>query len=193
MIKTICNTKALKDFLYWDFEDAGVRIDVDQKLEKDEYVGIKVDDYYHRKNAVKPIPKAVDFLISVDCSSDAYVLYIIELKGNKKRDSFTAEDIQEKFETTIEAFMKREYADIYCNDRYRYKDVLLYLVSTRFLERARKLGIDHYKDYVALRNKISGNDTVNLDVGLSGKLYNFRGRVLKIERELPPYPVVRKM
>ena len=66
-------------------------------------------------------------------------------------------------------------------------------MSTRFLERARKLGIDHYKDYVALRNKISGNDTVNLDVGLSGKLYNFRGRVLKIERELPPYPVVRKM
>ena len=84
MIQMIETEMKLKKYLHRNIEDAEVRIDTDSKLLPSEYVGIKVDDYYRGQHQ-KITPKAVDFIVSVDCSCGWYVLYILELKGISSR------------------------------------------------------------------------------------------------------------
>lgn len=46
MIQQINQTDGLKKYITHEIEDAGLAVAVDSKLNLDEYIGIKVDDYY---------------------------------------------------------------------------------------------------------------------------------------------------
>ena len=113
MIQMITGDKRLQKYLHHDIEDAGIAIGVDSKLQKTEYIGIKVDDYYAGLHLATP-PKAVDFIVTVDCECSWYTLYILELKGVK--NTVSTKDLQEKFDTTINRFMAAELKDIFAND-----------------------------------------------------------------------------
>ena len=93
MIQMIKMNKAFANHLFWKIEDSGIHVEVDSKLTENEYVGIKVDNYYNGLHMARP-PKAVDFVVAVDCECDWYALYILELKGVSKPSS--PKDIQEK-------------------------------------------------------------------------------------------------
>ena len=86
--------------------------------------------------------------------------------------------------------MNDSFSDIFLNDRFKYKSVKLYLVSDAYNE------VGHFKnhnEYLAFRQKINKRDSLKVDVALSSKLYKFRGKILKIEYDIPPNPVVTRI
>ena len=46
MIKTIKNDAQLCNYTTHQIEDAGIEVAIDDTLDKEQYIGIKIDDYY---------------------------------------------------------------------------------------------------------------------------------------------------
>lgn len=187
MIQTIKQHPKLKRFVHYDIEDAGFRVEVDFQLTDQDYIGIKIDDYYNSLKLSGETPKSVDFIVSVDCDCDAYVLYVIEFKDTK---SYTGNEIWDKFNTTINRFMAEEFKDVFMNDKFKYKDIKLYLVTTA---NKTALKYSNYQQYITIHNKVHGKDTLMSDLMLSGKPFFFRGKYLYINREIPPNPIIKKV
>lgn len=190
MIQQINQTDGLKKYITHEIEDAGLAVAVDSKLNLDEYIGIKVDDYYMGLHLRGEKPKAVDFIVTVDCQCDAYCLYILELKNVKSPKGYTTKDIIEKFETAIDRFIKEDFKEIFLNDKYKYKEIKLYLVTSAY---GKALGQKNYQSYIELLRKINQKDTLTNDWTLSNKLFKFQKRILRIEREIPPNPVIKRI
>ncbi len=190
MIKKICTDKALRQFTCHQLEDAGIEIKVDENLKEEEYIGIKVDDYYNHKGLGGETPKAVDFVVVVDCQCNAYVMYILELKNVKKPGQYTTKSIHEKFSTTINRFIKNEFKEIFLADQVKYKDIKLYLVTKAYQD-AMKHG--NYDEYCRLMLKMNKKDTLNMDMELTSKPFIIRGQVLHIKKEIPPNPIIRRI
>ena len=190
MIQQINQTDGLKKYITHEIEDAGLAVAVDSKLNLDEYIGIKVDDYYMGLHLRGETPNAVDFIVTVDCQWDAYCLYILELKNVKSPKGYTTKDIIEKFETAIDRFIKEDFKEIFLNDKYKYKEIKLYLVTSAY---GKALGQKNYQSYIELLRKINQKDTLTNDWTLSNKLFKFQKRILRIEREIPPNPVIKRI
>lgn len=186
MIQRIKQTKALKPYQHQKIEDAGVAVDVDEKLSEQEYIGIKVDDYYMGLKLQGETPKAVDFIVVVDCGFNWYTLYILEMKDT---NSYTTRDIHEKFDTAINRFLQVDFKEIFLDDRYKYRLVKLYLV--RPFKPAEKYS--NYEEYKKIQEKIRTKDTLAIDQKLGDKIYRFRNLLLRIEREIPPNPLIVKV
>lgn len=185
MITQIRNNKQLKDYCHDVIEDAGVSVTVDSSLGMDDYVGIKVDEYYQNNTKGDNCPKAVDFIVPVDCVNNAYVLYILELKGGKNKN-YTTENIYEKFDTAINDFVKNRFKNIFYADKYKYKEIFLYLVS-EYPPEAMKYG--NYGEYQRIREKLKTKDTLYRDAEFS-RPYEMRGKLYRIKREIPPNPII---
>lgn len=190
MIKAIRDNRKLKHCITDEIEDAGIKIKVAADLSAEQYVGIKVDDYYGNLHLGGETPKAVDYIVPVDCECDAYVLYILEFKNVSGPNLLSTKDIQEKFDTAINRFMKLEFSSIFENDRFRYKDMKLYLVTTAY-KKAMQYG--NYEAYINVLKKVRGRDTLEIDRVLSARLYEFRGMVRYIQKEIPPNPVIQRI
>ena len=77
MIKTIKNDAQLCNYTTHQIEDAGIEVAIDDTLDKEQYIGIKIDDYYMGLNLQGETPKAVDFIVAVDCTCDSYMFFIL--------------------------------------------------------------------------------------------------------------------
>lgn len=189
MLQMIKSEKTLKPYLYYVIEDEGIEVGVEPTLSEDEYVAIKVDDYYNGLHVVAP-PKSVDFIVVVDCSCDAFVLYIFEIKNVKSSAYLRIRDIQDKFETTINDFMQEKYNHIFCNDKFKYKDLKLYLVSDVYGIQGKFQTHQEYRNYM---DKINKKDSLKVDNNLGNKLFRFRGKLYSITYDIPPNPVIKKI
>ena len=187
MISKIQNERRLKDCIRYEIEDEGIGVGVDEKLTHDDYIGIKVDDYYNGLHIATP-PKSTDYVVVVDNSCDSYNLYILEMKNVGDSKGLDIRAIQEKFSTTIENFLSDRFKDIFMNDRYGYKDINLYLVSDAYDEKSK------YKTHEEHRKQLkkAGRDSLKVDIGLASKTYKFRGKKLMIKYEIPPNPIIHK-
>ena len=108
----------------------------------------------------------------------------------KDTNSYTTAEIEEKFDTAIYRFMQDEYKDIFLNDKYKYKDLKLFLVTTA---NKAALKFSNYAEWLKLRDKINNRDTLQLDRYQGTKLYRFRDRICRIEKEIPPNPLIQKI
>ena len=106
MLHQIKDTDELKDYLSYQIEDAGLQVGVDPTLSEDEYIGIKVDDYYMGLRLGGETPKAVDFIVSVDCQCECYNLYVLELKNEKTNSVKSIETFQNIKESQVLVFDK---------------------------------------------------------------------------------------
>lgn len=70
------------------------------------------------------------------------------------------------------------------------KDIKLYLVTSAY---GKALGQENFQKFVELLRKTNQKDTLTNDLSLSSKLFKFQKRILKIEREIPPNPVIRRI
>lgn len=190
MIQKITNEKRLKKYIGHKLEDAGIEVSVENGLTEEDYIGIKVDNYYMGLKLQGMTPKAVDYIVAVDCSCDNYVLYIMEFKKTNSPGGYTTSDIREKFDTAINRFMKEDFKDIFECDRFKYKDIKLYLVTTAYYE---AMKYDNYEQFVRIKKIVENKDTLGNDLYLSMKPFCFRGMPLKIQREIPPNPIIRKI
>ncbi len=191
MISEICKCKSLKKFLRYEFEDEGIKIQVDPTLTTQDYIGIKVDDYYH--DTVRTgTPKAVDFIISVDCQCNNYVVYICEFKNVNSPAYLNIRDIQEKFTNTIEDFMKQRYPNFFDNDRYVYKAFFLYLVSDAYHVSKKFNNHEEYLHYLEVRSDVFKKDTLKVERSLQNKLYRIHGKICRIDYDIPPNPTIKR-
>lgn len=158
-------------------------------IEPDDFAAIKVDDYYAGLKMATP-PKAVDFVVVVDCQCDSFSVYILELKNVNGPDKLNIEDIQEKFSNTINLFLSDTFSYIFLNDRFKYKGIKLYLVSDAYGQVG---NFANHSEYLKFRDKINKKDTLKVDISLSEKLYRFRGKILRIEYDIPPNPIVTRL
>lgn len=189
MINQIVNCNELMNHTCRTFLDAGIEVSVFSELREEAYVGIKVDNYYHSLQMACP-PKSVDFIVSVDCECSAFVLYILELKNVSAPKFLDIKSIQEKFYNTIEDFMKKKFDDIFNNPRYKYKDIKLYLVSNAYQAGPE---VSNHAEYQRLRERMGKIDSLKVEVNLAKKIFLFRNRMLTIQYDIPPNPIINRI
>ena len=188
MVKMIKEERRLAPYLHKKIEDAGVEVEIDCSLSDDDYAAVKVDDYYAGQG-IDNQPKAVDFVVSVDCVCDWFALYILELKDVKSPRRLDIAAIQEKFSNTINLFLSTTFKHIFLNDRFKYRAINLYIVSDVYKE------VGKYPSHaaaMAMREKLNKKDTLRVDLSLSEKHYQFRGKILRIQYDIPPNPIIRR-
>ena len=188
MVSKIKNNPKLKDYLRNKIEDEGIEVEVDARLQENEYVAIKVDDFYNGLHQAV-VPKATDYIVVVDNSCDSYSMYILEMKNVKSPKYLVVKDIQEKFTTTIYDFLSERFKDIFMNDRYKYKPIKLYLVSDAYGVGGK---YQTHAEYINFLEKVNKRDSLKVDRSLGSKIYKFRNQYLRIEYDIPPNPIVRK-
>lgn len=186
MVGTIKRDKRLIPYLKTVIEDAGISVDIDDKFCDDDYAAIKVDGYYAGQRMAAP-PKSVDFVVVVDCQCASFVMYILEFKNVDGPSGLDIAAIQEKFSNTINLFLSDTFSDIFLNDRYKYKDIKLFLISDAYNEVGK---FKNHEEFLKFRSRINAKDTLKVDLALSSKLYKFRGRLLRISYDIPPNPVI---
>lgn len=108
---------------------------------------VKVDDYYAGLRLAAP-PKAIDFLVVVDCECDAFVMYLLELKNVSAPKFLLIRDIHEKFQNTIDDFLSRRFGYIF------------WMISTNI----RKFCCILYR----MRMGLAGNIRILTNIGKSG-------------------------
>lgn len=188
MIKKIKEESRLRDYLKETIEDSGTRVGIDPRLGKDDYVAIKVDDYYAGLRL--PItPKSVDYVVVVDCKCDWFTMYILELKDVKGPEHLNIQDIQEKFDNTIKMFLSDTFSHIFLDDCFKYKDIKLYLVSDAYGEAPK---FSCHDEFLCFRERINKKDSLKVDVALTSKLYRFKGKILQIRYDIPPNPIITR-
>ena len=52
---------------------------------------------------------------------------------------------------------------------------------------------NNYAEFVRIKKLVENKDTLGNDLLLSNKPFYFRGKLLYIQREIPPNPVVRRI
>lgn len=189
MVNMIKRDARLVPYLRKVIEDSGIEVNVDPALKDEDYAAIKVDDYYAGLN-LQWTPKAVDFVVAVDCQCDWFALYILEFKNVNGPDKLNITEIQEKFSNTLNLFLGDTFSGIFQNNRFKYRGIKLYLVSDAY----GAVGTyNNHAEYLAFREKINRRDSLKVDMSLSSKLYRFRGKIVRIEYDIPPNPVITRM
>lgn len=191
MIQKIRKCKELIPFLKDFIEDEGIIVDIEENLDSEQVAIIKVDDYYNSLHLGFP-PKSIDFAVVVDCSCYSYVLYLLELKNVNSPKKLNIKDIQEKFDTTIYDFLSKRFDSIFLNDRFKYKAIKLYLVSDAYNLFGKYTTFEEYKKVQDKKQNIQRRDSLRVDLNLGAKLYKFRGKILHINYDIPPNPIIKK-
>ncbi len=189
MVRQIKACKPLKPYLKETIEDEGICVGISGQLDLEQLAIIKVDDYYAGLHLATP-PKAIDFLVVVDCECDAFVMYLLELKNVSSPRFLKIGDIHEKFRNTISDFLSDRFAGIFLQDRYKYKDIFLYLVSDAYGLSGK---YKNFEEYRKMREKINKMDSLKTEMNLRHKPFRFRGKVLRILYDIPPNPLIQKI
>lgn len=189
MIQQIKSCKQLKPYLKEVIEDEKLEVEISKQLDLAKLVIIKVDDYYAGLH-LAVIPKAIDYLVVVDCECDAFVMYLLELKNVDSPKFLDIKAIHEKFSNTIYDFLSNRFAEIFLNDKYKYKEILLYLVSDAYRLSGR---YKNFKEYRSLCQKINKRDSLKIEMNLGSKLFRFKGKLLRILYDIPPNPIIQRI
>lgn len=188
MIQMIKTEPRLLPYLVLKLKDAGMEVEMDPSLTPEQFAAIKVDDYYAGLKTGMP-PKAVDFVVVVDCECNVFSMYVLELKNVNSPRLLNISEIQEKFRNTIRDFLSGTFSHIFLNDRFKYQTIRLYLVSDAYRIAGK---FKNYEVYQKLMDKMGKKDSLKVDRALGTSLYRFRGRILKIEFDIPPNPIITR-
>lgn len=189
MIQQIKSCRELIPYLKQKIEDEGIEVAVSNQLSPEKLAIIKIDDYYAGLH-LAVIPKAIDYLVIVDCECESFALYLLELKNVKSPKFLDIKTIHEKFETAIYDFLSNRFAEIFLNDRYKYKKILLYLISDAYRLSGKYKNFNEYQKFC---EKINKRDSLKTEMNLSSKLFRFRGKILTISYDIPPNPIIQKI
>lgn len=127
LIKRIQEDPILSKFLCDDCEENGVGINVSPLVKKEDYIIIRVDEYYN-SNLVHNPPKSPDCLIVQHCGGDKFVLYILELKAIATLKTEKLSDIRDKFQNCFDDFMTYRFPAYFYDGDYEFT-IKLILIS----------------------------------------------------------------
>jgi len=124
MIKRIKEHPVLSEFIEDTCCENNVCITFADDVSPESYVIIKVDKYYNSLN-LGNTPRSVDCLIIRKCINGDFGLTLVELKKAKRSSQINKKQIEEKFENTLDDFMKK-FEGLF---PLTFKEVKLYLIS----------------------------------------------------------------
>ena len=129
MLNKIRTKEQLTRFFTNDLQENEVGVIIDEAMPQESYVGIDIDEYYHHIG-LKTIPAIADILLIAQklSQNDQHHIYIIEMKNIRKPKYFDINNIHAKFHTAIEDFMKKQYADIFLDEKYKVERFRLFFV-----------------------------------------------------------------
>lgn len=166
MINVIKKTEQLTPFITDKCEENQICVSMDYNIPKTNYVVIKVDQYYNSLR-LPNTPPSLDCLITVRCTDDDYIIYLVELKNIKSPKGFIVNNIYNKFKTTIEDFMEIKFKNIFHDPEFNIKKLHLYFVTDPYGKRRFTQG------------------TTKMDSLLSRKPFQFQGKLFMLEHSLP--------
>lgn len=150
MISRILRNNTLIPFIEDTCCENGICVTIDEKIDKESVVIIKIDKYYNSLNIEKRPPSA-DCLIIQSCPQNTYGLTIVELKNITSGQGFDLDNLVEKFNTTLFDFIKQKFRTILDQN---YKKVQLIFVSNQEIYK-RDLGL---KMEVLINTRIRFNE-----------------------------------
>lgn len=125
MIQKIKTHEVLKNFVVEECCENDVSVSFHPDFNVDDYVIIKVDDYYNSLGE-GDTPASIDCLIIRKCAETGYGLTLVELKNIGGFRHFRLKNLEEKFETTIEDFIGKRFKNPL---KTSYKKIDLFFVS----------------------------------------------------------------
>lgn len=176
MINKIKHTPALEPHITDQCEENQVCVSMDGDISNDNYLVLKVDNYYNSLNIghLGKTPPSIDCLIPLRCADKQFIIYLVELKNIKSPGGFTVEEIYNKFKTTIENFMGKRFKNIFLSPRHQIKKLFLYFVTNPYGETEK-------------RRRQEGS---KMDALLARKPFKFRGKRYQIQHKLPN-PIIK--
>jgi hypothetical protein len=127
LIKRIQEDPILNEFLCDDCEENGVGINVSEEMKREDFIIIKVDEYYKVHEKSNNRPKSPDCLIIQHCGGDKFVLYLIELKDIKSLKTEKLSDIRDKFQSCFSDFMSDRFREYFYDISYDFSIKLLFI------------------------------------------------------------------
>jgi uncharacterized protein YlaI len=128
LIKRIQDDPILSEFLCNDCEERGVGIDVSDEVNRNDFIIIKVDEYYKIHEKSNNRPKSPDCLIIQHCGGNKFVLHIIELKSSESLSTKELNETAEKFQSCFSDFMSNRFREYFYDIDYDFS-IRLFLVS----------------------------------------------------------------
>lgn len=129
MIDNLKQHNILSEFIEDDCCENGVCVTIDESINEDSYVILKVDKYYNSLN-LEFTPPSIDCLIIRKCIPNGYGITLAELKQGNSSKNFDFDNIKQKFETTLFDFIQNRFSDELFID---YSDIKLFFVSNKEL------------------------------------------------------------
>lgn len=160
MIENIRADEVLQNYLADECCENDVCVTFHEDISRENYIIIKVDDYYNSLN-IEQRPPSLDCLIIRKCLSTGYGLTLVELKNIKSSDGFTVENMKAKFEICLSDFMQKRFKILLDKD---YKHIELFFVSN----------IEIYKRDLGLKLE-----------ALSSVKFKYRSKTLMIKPKMP--------
>ena len=140
MIDKLKSYSELQPFFTTTLLENGVGVIIDPSVNEEHYLAINVDNYYHHLG-LSIIPAIVDLIIvGKEDSLDNFHIFVVEMKNISSSNGFDRKNIYAKFETAINDFMKKKYADPFLADCYNVVEFKLFFIADayHFIERGIK-------------------------------------------------------
>jgi hypothetical protein len=125
LLRKIKNDPILSQYIREECEDEGICVNLDSRISKEDFLIIKVDDYYNDLPHV--VPKSPDCLIIQRCKEGGYAITIVELKSSNDARRFNS-NILQKFETCLYDFIDNRFRFIF-DYNYDFKRIELLFIS----------------------------------------------------------------
>jgi hypothetical protein len=151
LIKRIQEDPILSEFICDDCEERGVGINVSTDVNRNDYIIIRVDEFYNKTIHDDDRPKSPDCLIIQHCGGNKFVLYIIELKAIETLKSEKLSDIRDKFQNCFSDFMSNRFRNYFYDTDYEFDIRLLFISNPREREKERKTEPSKLDNLLALR------------------------------------------
>jgi hypothetical protein len=128
----------LQDFLRDVCSENDVGVSIDPSVFLQDYVIIKVDDYF--RSSIEPTPKGIDCLVVQKCVDNRYKLYLIELKNIQKIKSGEdfSKSLKEKIQNTFDVLMSDHFKNLFLNSDYQFISIEPFFVSNLGRDRKTK-------------------------------------------------------
>jgi len=152
LLNRIRNDIILKNYIKERCEENNISISVSPQIVKENYIIIKVDDFYNNEVPLST-PPSVDCLIIQKCKNGEYAATLVELKATSNSKWITISNIQGKFKTTLYDFMLNRYKDYFDRDYKRIKLLLITNIDIYRRDLGLKLEILSGKRFVWRKNK----------------------------------------
>jgi hypothetical protein len=109
------NDNALRDFIRDQCCENDVAVTISELIDPDDYVIIRVDEYYNSLGLAET-PPSVDCLIIRRCADGTYRMTLVELKNIRDATRFRIKNIEAKFQTSLDDFITQRFRIIYNAD-----------------------------------------------------------------------------